>query len=104
MKKTAIKFLLVIVLFSLLSCNRSASIDDKNEETQKKELFSMEKAIDLDEELAEVFDEFWGNWESDESTYMKAQAFQSKLRNALINEPLNPFYPAILNHIHESNH
>ena len=93
MKKTAIKFLLVIVLFSLLSCNRSASIDDKNEETQKKELFSMEKAIALDEELAEAFDEFRGNWESYESTYMKAQAFESKLKHALVNEPKTIFYP-----------
>ena len=53
----------------------------------------MKKANALDKELAEAFDEFWGNWESYESTYMKAQAFQSKLRHALINEPKTIFYP-----------
>lgn len=93
MKKTAIKLLLVIVSVSLLSCNRPTTIDDTNEEIQKSELFSMKKAIALDEELAEAFDEFWGNWESYESTYMKAQAFQSKLRHALVNDPKTIFYP-----------
>lgn len=93
MKKTAIKFLLVIVSFSLLSCNRSALTDDKDEKTYKSELFSMKKANALDKELTEAFDEFRGNWESYESTYMKAQAFQSKLRHALINEPKTIFYP-----------
>jgi len=53
----------------------------------------MEKAIALDEELAEAFDEFRGNWESYESTYMKAQAFESKLKHALVNEPKTIFYP-----------
>lgn len=93
MKKAANKLLLVIVLFSLLSCNRSRSIDDKNEETHKNELFSMEEALALDEELAEAFDSFWGNWESYESTYMKAQAFQDKLMHVLLNEPKTIFYP-----------